>query len=119
MKKTLVLGATTDSSRYAYLATQRLLSHNHQVVLLGNKKGDVNGEVIQHGKPDLKDIDTITLYMNPRNQEEYLDYLISLKPKRIIFNPGTENDKLINIAEKNGIEAVIGCTLVMLATNQY
>jgi uncharacterized protein len=119
MKKTLVLGATTDPTRYAFLATQRLTSHGHPVVLLGNKRGSVFGEEIQHGRPDLKDIDTVTLYMNPRNQEEYLDYLIGLKPKRIIFNPGTENDKLIEMAEQNGIEPVIGCTLVMLSTNQF
>jgi len=119
MKKTLVLGATTDESRYAYLAAERLTKHGHPIVLLGNKRGAVFGEEIQHGKPELDGIDTVTLYMNPRNQEEYLDYIVGLKPKRIIFNPGTENDKLIDMAEKNGIEPVIGCTLVMLGTGQY
>jgi hypothetical protein len=119
MKKTLVLGATPDATRYANLAANRLMNHRHPVVLVGNKKGEINGQPIINGKPDVQDVDTVTLYMNPRNQEEYLDYIIGLKPRRIIFNPGTENDKLMEKARAQGIETVEGCTLVMLSVGNY
>ena len=119
MKKTLVLGATPDESRYAWLAATKLMRYGHPVVLVGNKRGEVNGQAIINGQPKESDVDTVTLYMNPRNQEGFLDYIVGLKPKRIIFNPGTENDKLIEMAERNGIEPVIGCTLVMLSTGEF
>jgi len=119
MKKTLVLGATPDESRYAWLAATKLMRYGHPVVLVGNKRGKVNGQAIINGQPDEKEVDTVTLYMNPKNQESFLDYIIKLKPKRIIFNPGTENDKLIEMAEQNNIEPIIGCTLVMLSTGEF
>ncbi|HZG01329.1 MAG TPA: CoA-binding protein [Chitinophagales bacterium] len=119
MKKTLVLGATPDETRYAWLAATKLMRYGHPVVLVGNKRGDVNGQPIINGQPDENDVDTVTLYMNPKNQETFLDYIVGLKPKRIIFNPGTENDKLIEMAEQNGIEPVIGCTLVMLSSGEF
>lgn len=67
----------------------------------------------------MDDIDTVTLYLNPANQVPYYDYIISLKPKRIIFNPGTENDELESLANKNGIQTMEACTLVLLSTSQY
>ena len=118
-KKTLVIGAGTNPSRYAYLATQRLLRYNHPVVLLGKETGVVLGNEILHTPPADTDIDTVTLYIRPEHQTKYYDYLTELKPKRIIFNPGTENDELAQILDANGTEIVYGCTLVMLSTGQY
>ena len=118
-KKTMVLGASTNPSRYSYLAINKLVAHNHPVVAVGLKDAVVNNIQILKNKPAEKDVDTVTLYLNPTNQIPYYDYIISLKPKRIIFNPGTENDELVLLAEKNGIEAVEACTLVLLGTGQY
>ncbi len=120
MKKTLVLGATDNPSRYAYLAVQRLLRHGHEVVPVGVRKGLVEGLEIQHGMPVVNDVDTVTLYLRPERQEEYYDYILhTLRPKRIIFNPGTENPDLIELAAQEGIEPVEGCTLVMLSIGNY
>lgn len=118
-KKTVVLGASDNPSRYSYLAIQRLRAHNHPVVAIGKKTGQVAGVEISKDHLAEKEVDTITLYLNPRNQVEYYDYILSLQPKRIIFNPGTENDELIKKARENNIQPVIGCTLVMLSTGQY
>ncbi|MDX2003618.1 MAG: CoA-binding protein [Chitinophagales bacterium] len=118
-KKTLVLGATEDPSRYANLAINRLLSYGHEVVAIGKEKGAVKNVAIETEKLPFDAVDTVTLYLRPSNQKEYLDYIIGLNPKRIIFNPGTENDELIDLAYKNGIEPIEGCTLVMLSTGQY
>ncbi len=118
MKTTLVLGASDNPSRYSYLATQRLTSHGHPVVAVGLKEGQIGSVHIQKNFPE-GDIDTVTLYMNPTNQEPYLDRILGLKPKRIIFNPGTENPKLESLAEQQGVEVVEGCTLVMLGSGQY
>ena len=119
MKTTLVLGATEKTDRYGNIALKRLLSHSQPVKAIGIKEGSVEGTPIQVGMPPFDDIDTVTLYLNPKNQEQYLDYIISLKPRRIIFNPGTENPKLENLARQNGIEPIEACTLVMLSTGQY
>jgi uncharacterized protein len=118
-KKTVVLGASDNPSRYSYLAINRLNAHQHPVVAIGKKEGEVAGIHITKEHPSEAGVDTITLYLNPANQKPYYDYILSLHPKRIIFNPGTENDELIEMAEQNGIEAVMGCTLVMLSTGQY
>ena len=118
-KKTMVLGASTNPSRYSYLAINKLVAHNHPVVAVGLKEGVVNNVQIVKDKPVEKDVDTVTLYLNPQTQIPYYDYIISLNPKRIIFNPGTENDELVLLAEKNGIEAIEACTLVLLGTGQY
>ena len=119
MKKTLILGATTNPSRYGYIATSRLKKYGHEVIPLGIREGEIEGVSIQMGKPNIEDIDTITLYLNPKRQEEYYDYILSLNPKRIIFNPGTENPALIALAKKNDIETEIACTLVMLSIGDY
>jgi uncharacterized protein len=118
-KKTLVLGASQNPSRYSYLAIRKLTSHQHPVVAVGRREGNVNGIPIHKEKLATEDIDTVTLYLNPQNQVEYYDYILGLKPRRIIFNPGTENEELIDLAEQNNIEPFIGCTLVMLSTGQY
>lgn len=118
-KKTLVLGASDNPSRYSYLAIQRLRSNGHPVVAIGKKITKVNDVIIEKEKQDVQDIDTVTLYLNPTHQQEYYDYIISLKPKRIIFNPGTENEELIRLAKENNIQPLEACTLVMLSTGQY
>lgn len=119
MKRTLVLGATPNPERYAYLAAQRLTKAGHEVVLVGNKKGDIDGAPIENGTPQYEGIDTVTLYLNADNQVPYYDYILSLKPKRIIFNPGTENWDLVKLAKAQGIETEIACTLVMLSVGIY
>ena len=118
-KKTLVLGASDNPSRYSYLAVNRLRSHGHPVVAIGKKKSLVADVPIEKEKKDWKDVDTITLYLNPIHQQQYYDYILSLKPNRIIFNPGAENDELADLAIKNGITPIEACTLVLLSTNQY
>ncbi len=119
MKKTLVLGATTHPNRYAYLAVQSLLRYGHEVVPVGVREGSVAGLPILHGTPPVGGVDTVTLYIGPQRQPPYYDYLFSLQPKRIIFNPGTENPELVTLAEARGIETVEGCTLVMLSIGGY
>jgi uncharacterized protein len=118
-KKTLVLGASTNPSRYSFLALRKLQAHGHPVIAIGKRKGKVGEVNIETDHLVLEGIDTITLYLNPTNQEQYLDYILSLKPRRIIFNPGTENNKLIQSARSLGIMPVIGCTLVMLSVGTY
>lgn len=118
-KKTLIIGASTNPSRYSYLAADRLRQHGHPFVLVGRDTGEVFGEPIKQEVGNDTDIDTITLYINPTIQEQYYDTILGLKPKRIIFNPGTENTELERLAEKNGIEAIEACTLVMLGSGQY
>lgn len=118
-KKTLVLGASQNPARYSYLAINRLTGHQHPVVAIGKRKGTVAGVSIETEKIKQEDIDTVTLYLNAANQKEYYDYIISLHPKRIIFNPGTENDELADLAIKHNIKPLEACTLVMLSTGQY
>jgi predicted CoA-binding protein len=118
-KKTVVLGASDNPSRYSFLAVNRLLAHGHTVIAIGKKKGKINNEEIITESPQLHDVDTITLYLNPQNQKKYYDYILSLHPKRIIFNPGAENDELASLAKKNKIQPMYACTLVLLSTNQY
>ena len=119
MKKTLVIGASENQERYSNMAVKLLVKYQHNVIAIGNKTGNINGVEIIVGMPDLKEIDTVTLYINPKFQEAYYNFIISLKPKRIIFNPGTENIKLMELAEQKGIAAIVACTLVMLKTGQY
>jgi len=118
-KKTLVLGASENPSRYSNLALHRLQIYQHPVVAIGKKNGIVGNVAIETEKKNWTDVDTVTLYLNPTHQKEYYDYLLSLHPKRIIFNPGAENRELAELAAKQGIRPVEACTLVLLATNQF
>lgn len=118
-KKTLVLGASVDPARYSNLAVKKLTAYNHPVVALGKKTGNIGNTIIETEKKDLDNIDTVTLYLNPLHQKEYYDYIFSLHPKRIIFNPGAENEELADLAKEKGIIAQEACTLVLLSTNQY
>ncbi|MCG9899390.1 MAG: CoA-binding protein [Sediminibacterium sp.] len=119
MKNTLVLGASDKPDRYSYMAVERLKAHGHSVWALGSKKGNVHETPIETEIDTVPDLDTITLYLNPSRQEMYYDYILNLAPKRIIFNPGTENDALVEMARAKGIQTIEACTLVMLATGQY
>lgn len=119
MKKTVVLGASSNPERYAYLAVTKLNRFGHEVVPVGARQGEINGIPIQVGQPALEGVDTVTLYLRAANQIPYYDYIFSLHPKRIIFNPGTENPELERMAREKGVEPVEGCTLVMLSTRQY
>ncbi len=118
-KKTLVLGASPNPDRYSYLAVERLSLKNHPIIAVGHKPGKIGAIAIEKNIAVVKDIHTITLYLNSKNQEAYYDEIIALQPKRIIFNPGAENEALKKIAEENGIETIEACTLVMLSTGQY
>ncbi len=119
MKKTLIIGASSKPERYAYLAAERLLAHGHEIELLGKKPDIVFGKEIDTEKKAFANIDTVTLYLSAQNQVEYYDYIISLKPKRVVFNPGTENPELVKLLTDNGIDAEVACTLVLLSTGQY
>lgn len=119
MKKTLVLGATPNPARYAYLAVMRLQQHGHEVVPVGIREGNIQGMSILKDKPVVEGVDTVTLYLNAQRQQEYYDYIFSLQPRRIIFNPGAENPELMRLANEKGIETVEGCTLVMLSIGAF
>lgn len=120
-KRTLIVGATTNPSRYAYFVAQRFADRNIDFIPIGIKTGEVFGKKILdlRSKPHLDDIHTITLYIGPSHQEEWMDYLIGLNPKRIIFNPGTENPDFFKKANLAGIEALYACNLVMLGSGQF
>ena len=118
-KKTLVLGATPNSGRYAYLAANRLVKSGHQIVNVGLRTGEVAGVPIEKPETIHDDIDTITLYVGPQNQEGLYDYILNTHPKRIIFNPGTENAELRRMANEKGIETEYACTLVLLSVGDY
>jgi uncharacterized protein len=118
-KITLVLGASDKPERYSYLAVNRLRAKGHPVLAIGKKKVTVSDVDVDTEKKPFTGIDTVTLYLNPANQKEYYDYILSLHPKRIIFNPGAENHELAELAENNGIKAMEACTLVLLGTGQF
>lgn len=117
--KTLILGATPNGQRYAYLAANKLVNNGHEIVNVGIKQGKVAGVDILNGQPMVDNVDTVTLYVGSRHQPPYYDWLLRLKPRRIIFNPGTENPELAKLARENGIEPVVACTLVMIGSGQY
>lgn len=117
--KTVVIGASPNPSRYSHKAVNLLNYYNHEVVPVGIREGYIGDLKILIGKPQIESVHTVTLYIGKDKQEQYFDYLLSLKPKRIILNPGTENDVLIDLAEKNGIQTVENCTLVMLNSGSF
>ena len=118
-KKTLVLGASTKPARYAFMAIEKLVEKGHSVLAIGQNAGEVAGIKIQTKAIPLKNIDTVTLYLNPLRQRDYYNYIVEAQPKRVIFNPGTENPEFYQLLKLNDIKVEIACTLVMLATNQY
>lgn len=119
LKKTLVIGASEKEWRYSNLAVNKLLDNGYEVVAIGSRKGKIGEINIETGFPDFKDVDTVTLYLSERNQKQFYDYILKLKPRRIIFNPGAESKELEVLAGKNGIETIEACTLVMLSTGEF
>lgn len=119
MKTTLVLGASEHRERYSYRAIINLLAQDIDVIAIGAREGEINGTPIITGMPALTDVHTVTLYLAPRNQKMYYDYIIQLKPQRIIFNPGTENPELKALADQHGIYTEEACTLILLSLRTY
>ncbi|MEM9884665.1 MAG: CoA-binding protein [Bacteroidota bacterium] len=119
MGKTIVLGASTNPQRVSYSAIHRLKNKGEEVIPIGIKKGSVADIPIINARPEVEEVDTITLYLNPKRQEDYYDYILSLNPRRIIFNPGTENAELSKLAKERGISSEHACTLVLLSTDSY
>ncbi len=118
-KKTVVIGASTNPDRYAFMAVKKLEAYKHPVEAVGQREGDIGDIKIKTGQPPIEEVDTVTLYVGPANQPPLYDYIIGLHPKRIIFNPGTENQELEKMARENNIDTLHACTLVMLSTGQY
>ena len=118
-KKTLVLGASTKPDRYAFKAITMLTEKGHSVLAIGQNTGEVAGVKIYTKAIPLSKLDTVTLYLNPLRQRDYYNYIVEAKPKRVIFNPGTENPEFYQLLELNNIKAEVACTLVLLTTNQY
>tara|TARA_B100000767_G_scaffold274886_1_gene309430 strand:- start:16616 stop:16990 length:375 start_codon:yes stop_codon:yes gene_type:complete len=119
-KSTLILGASSNPDRYSYKAFYKLQAASHTVFVLGFRAGVLGNTTIHtEHKSEWENVDTVTLYLGPARQEIYYDYLLKLKPRRVIFNPGTENEKLESLLQEAGIETEQACTLVLLATNQY
>lgn len=117
--KTLVIGASVHPERYSFLAVDSLLQHGHEVVALGGHKDNIGNVKIETEKLPFENVHTVTMYLNPIRQKEYYDYVIRLKPQRVIFNPGAENNEFFDLLEKANIPFEAACTLVLLATNQY
>ena len=118
-KTTVVLGASANPSRYSNMAINKLRAHGHPVVAIGKRVGTVGDTNVETLPQKVDSPDTVTLYLNPGNQKPYYDYILEMKPKRIIFNPGTENEELEVLANKAGIKTMEACTLVLLSTGQY
>ncbi|MEO8515313.1 MAG: CoA-binding protein [Flavobacterium sp.] len=118
-KKTLVLGASIKPDRYAFLAITQLVEKGHSVIAIGQNTGEVAGVNIRTKQIPLASIHTVTMYLNPQRQKDYYNYIIETKPKRVIFNPGTENPEFYQLLKANGIKVEVACTLVLLTTNQY
>lgn len=118
-KKTLVLGASDNPARYSYLAINRLKEHNHPIVAIGKRNTMVSGIPVQSVTAPIPDLDTVTLYLNTNNQKEYYNYILSQQPRRVIFNPGSENPEFEKILNDKGIQTMEACTLVLLGTGQY
>lgn len=118
-KKTLVVGASLNPNRYSNIAIKRLIDKGVETAAIGLREGKVLNVVINTERKHFTDINTVTLYLNPKRQEDYYQYIIDLKPERVIFNPGTENMEFVKLLKDNNIDSEIACTLVLLSTNQY
>jgi uncharacterized protein len=118
-KKTLIIGASTKIERPAYKAIEMLVAKGHSVLALGQNTGEVSGIKINTKAIPLKNIDTVSLYINPSRQRDYYNYIVEAKPKRVLFNPGTENPELYQLLQLNNIKFEAACTLVLLTLNKY
>jgi uncharacterized protein len=119
MKKTVVIGASSNSDRYSNRAVRKLKAYGHDVFAVGLRTGDIDGVKIHADRPVIENVDTVTMYVGEQNQPPLYDYILSLSPKRIIFNPGAENPELEKLATAKGIEVVEACTLVLLSIGDY
>jgi predicted CoA-binding protein len=119
MKRTLILGASLKPERSSHEAVLRLLRKGHEVIAVGLREGEIEGVQIRTGKPGIENVDTVSLYLNKQRQKEMEDYILSLHPRRIIFNPGAENPEFMKVASAKGIETMEACTLTMLAVGLY
>lgn len=119
MKRTLVIGASEKPERYSFKAIRALRSHGHDVVALAPRPGKVEDVDFETEAKTFEGIDTVTLYVGPQNQQQYMEYVVKLKPRRVIFNPGTENDAFAEKLDEAGIRPETACTLVLLSTGQY
>ncbi len=117
--RVVVLGASPNPERYAFTATRMLLAHGYEVFPVGIKSGTIEGIPILTGKPKIPDIHTVSLYLSPTHQNDIFDYILSLQPKRVIFNPGTENPILDLKLREAGILTEEACTLVLLSTGTF
>lgn len=118
-KKTVVLGASPNPVRFSYKAVKALLRHEYEVVAVGFRKGEVEGEQILVGQPEIENVHTVSIYIGSSRQTEYYDYILSMKPERVIFNPGTVNPEFMGKLKNSGIEPVSACMLVMLNDNEF
>ncbi len=118
-KATLVLGASPNPERYSNRAVRKLLEKHIPVIAIGKKESEIETISIRKGMPDIGTVHTVTLYLNAHNQEEYYDYILSLNPKRVIFNPGTMNEEFEEILRNEDIEVVNDCMLAMLVCGQF
>ncbi|MCC9042847.1 CoA-binding protein [Myroides sp. M-43] len=116
---TLVIGASLKEERYSNKAIKMLREYKHTVLAHGLREGLIEDVLVQKDWMDYEDIDTVTLYLNPSRQEEFYDAIIKLNPRRVIFNPGTENSEFVSLLSNNNIQSEEACTLVLLRTNQY
>lgn len=119
MSKIVVMGASPNRERFSYKAVKALRRRNYDIVALGVKEGEIGDISIQTGQPELDDVDSVLLYLNPERQKPLYDYILSMKPRRIIFNPGTNNKEFTELADRNGIEVVHNCALVMLSSETF
>ncbi len=115
----MVLGASPNPVRFSYKAVKSLLRHDQQVVAVGFRKGEIEEQEILTGQPPIENVHTISIYIGSSRQTEYYDYIHSLNPERVIFNPGTINPGLMGQLKEDGVECVSECMLVMLSENQY
>ena len=118
-KKTLVIGASTNPARYSNMAIKKLRRYGHEVLAIGLRTGQVDDVSINVEHPEIDNLDTVTLYLNPGNQKPYYNYILQQNPQRIIFNPGTENRELEKMAKEKGIHTQEACTLVLLSIGEY
>lgn len=118
-KRVLVLGASTNNDRYSNMACKLLRKFDHDVIAVGNREGEIGDVLIQTSTVGINKIDTVTLYLGVSNQTPYYDFILNLKPKRVIFNPGTENFEFMEMLEKSGVETIEDCTLIMLNSNNF
>ena len=119
MSKVVVMGASPNHERFSYKAVKALRKRDYDVVAIGTQEGEISDVVIDTGRPAIDSVDTVLLYLNSENQKKCYDYILSLKPRRIIFNPGTHNQELMDLAERNNIEVVSHCALIMLNTDKF